>query len=145
MSVENTSKTADAKQTQSPLRICTICPDLTPAASLSPVELEYFAIPSVLSPLPALQGPLSIPCVQPGMNLQPGTAPGVCDRLPWRGVILTARGSNRVIYYTVQLLSSPPLLNSPPTSAASVLQLLLAAAALASASFFEDKCGVETG
>lgn len=33
-------------------------------------------------------------------------------RLGW-GVILTASGSNRVIYYTVQLLASPLLLGSP--------------------------------
>lgn len=90
--------------------------DFTPAAAafLPPVEPEYFAIASVLF-FPTLQGPLSILCVQPGMNLQPGNAPGVSDRLPRRGVILTARGSNRVIYYTVQLPSSPPLHGSPPT------------------------------
>lgn len=134
------------KQTQSPLLVCAIYPDLTPSCRcFSSPWLNRSTLPShPSSSSPTLQGPLSILCVQPGMNLQPGNAPGVSDRLPRReGVILTARGSNRVIYYTVQLLPrlTPRPPSPQPTPPQSYSSSLPPPLPLRQHLFGEDECG----
>lgn len=103
----------------------------------SPVKDFFLGHPSFFLPPRTIFHPL---CAA-GHESAPWERSGCCDRLPWRGVIPRARGSNRVIYYTVQLLSSPSSLPNPLYFTPSVLQLL-ASSALASA-VCEDKPEVE--